>query len=311
MLHLMDPPHPAGLPPAELAPSSLPCPENHAQRPSQPEPETNPARDKSAPNSFRHDEETESHQPKRQRLSSPDADSSEGFLNERVLYLVFQHTNWNPLLLGRTACVCKKLSAIAKRLLWKEFCLSRAPRMVNDLIAGGSNDTMYGGWDTLAKLMCYCGGCQPTANFRIACVVPGHFVRTSRFSKTSGRSFLPPACRSDVLYVTDPCEHELGPDEDEVGIFRGVIRGFVNSRTMRCLIVRGAVLENDKLCPYCRAKVWSMTTSRMIPRSASRRLAAYDGNLEYFVCVNGHLHGKCLLVPLSDSDDFSDEEPIP
>ena len=35
-----------------------------------------------------------------------------------------------------------------------------------------------------------------------------HFVRTTRFSKTSGRSFLVPECRSDVLYISDPCEHQ-------------------------------------------------------------------------------------------------------
>eukprot|EP01018_Ginkgo_biloba_P026660 Gb_11280 [translate_table: standard] len=242
---------------------------------------------------------------KRQRTL---ADGSGGILNEKILLLVFKSTNWNPFLLCRAACVSKKLAAIAKRLLWKEFCLSRAPKMVSDLISSGKNGSIEGGWDTLARLMFFCGGCQPTANFRIKATLPGHFIMTSRFSKTSGKSFLAPPCRTDTLYVTDLCEHGIGPDEDDVGIFRGIFRGFSNSRTWRCLIQRKVQLEQDKLCPYCRARVWSMTAAKMIPKSASRRLAAYDGNLEYFVCLNGHMHGKCSLLPLSDSEDYSEDD---
>lgn len=178
--------------------------------------------------------------------------------------------------------------------------------MVTDLILGCKNGYIEGGWHTLAGLMFFCGGCQPTSNFRIRAVSPGHFIRTSRFSKTSGKSFLAPVCRTDTLYVTDPCEHVIGPDEDDVGIFRGIFKAFSSCRTLRCLIRRQVQLEPDKLCPYCRAGVWSMTAARMVPISALRRLAAYDGNLEYFVCVNGHMHGKCSLLPLSDSEDFSE-----
>lgn len=255
--------------------------------------------------------------PKRQARRSSQVD--EGILDEKVLLLVFKSTNWNPFLLCRAACVCKKLSAIAKRVLWKEFCLSRAPKMVSDLIAGckckNGSDRLEGGWHTLARLMFFCGGCQPTTNFKIRATSPGHFIRTSRFSKTSGRSFLPPVCRGDTLYVTDPCEHVIGQGEEDVGIFRGIFKGFSSCRTRRCLLQRQVPLEPNKLCPYCRAGVWSMTAAQMVPNSAFRRLAAYDGNLEYFVCVYGHMHGKCSLIPLSDSDDGShlsnseDEDP--
>jgi hypothetical protein len=45
-----------------------------------------------------------------------------------------------------------------------------------------------------------------------------------------------------------------------------------------------------------------MTAAGLAPRSASRRLGAYEGRLEYFVCVSGHLHGSCCLARLSDSE---------
>ncbi|XP_057849646.2 EID1-like F-box protein 3 isoform X2 [Cryptomeria japonica] len=168
-------------------------------------------------------QETSMSLPRKQARQTSKADA--GILDEKILLLVFKSTNWNPFLLCRAACVCKKWSAIAKRLLWKEFCFSRAPKMVSDLVAGcrckNGSDRLEGGWHTLARLMFFCGGCQATTNFRIKATSPGHFIRTSRFSKTSGRSFLPPVCRGDTLYVTDPCEHVIGQSEEDVGIFRG------------------------------------------------------------------------------------------
>ena len=57
-----------------------------------------------------------------------------------------------------------------------------------------------------------------------------------------------------------------------------------------------------------------MTAAKMVPKSASRRLGSIEEGLEYYVCVNGHLHGSCLLAHLSDADadehgeECSDEE---
>jgi len=66
-----------------------------------------------------------------------------GHLNETTVFLVFRSLNWNPKLLCSIACVCKWFEDLSKRVLWKEFCLSRAPRMVSDL-AGASHSSING-----------------------------------------------------------------------------------------------------------------------------------------------------------------------
>ena len=45
-----------------------------------------------------------------------------------------------------------------------------------------------------------------------------------------------------------------------------------------------------------------------VPKSAARRLGSCDGGLDYFVCVNEHLHGTCWLVPLSSDENDVDED---
>lgn len=45
-----------------------------------------------------------------------------------------------------------------------------------------------------------------------------------------------------------------------------------------------------------------------MPRTAAKRLGSQDGGLEYFVCVNGHMHGACWLIPLSSDEAGSDKE---
>jgi hypothetical protein len=163
-----------------------------------------------------------------------------------------------------------------------------------------------GGWPALAKLLLFCCGAAGAA-------VPGHFAPVSRFSKTSGRSFLSRRCAGDLLYVSDPCEHAVAGAADDVGAYRGVFRGFMRSRTRAWLVGHRAPLEPRVRCPYCGARVWSMTAAGLAPRSASRRLGANEDQLEYFVCVSGHVHGSCWLARLSDSEgaagnDGSDDD---
>nr|GMD27902.1 EID1-like F-box protein 3 [Ipomoea batatas] len=200
-------------------------------------------------------------------------DSSEnpGILDERLLVLVFGSMRWDIHALCQTASLNTKSRALAKRLLWRELCVYRAPRM-------------------------------SSRHFELGDPSPGHLAKETRFSKTSGRSFLVNKCRGDVLYVSDPCEHPSGDRGDDLGIYRGVFGGFMKSRTRACLIRRQVGLEERVKCPYCGARVWSMTAARLIPKSAARRLGSLDGGSEYFVCVNGHLHGACWLVPLSSED---------
>ncbi|XP_051131356.1 EID1-like F-box protein 3 [Andrographis paniculata] len=237
-----------------------------------------------------------------QRPRGPSTDNS-GILNERILVLVFEYLNWDIKALCQVSAVDRKLRALAKRLLWRKLCAHHAPRMIHTLTEGESNSRIIGGWHALAKLLVFCGGCQPTAHFQLSQPVSAHLaVESSRFSKTSGRSFLVKKCRGDVLYVSDPCEHARGDRQDLVGIYRGVFRGFLKSRTRDCLIRSRVEFEAEMRCPYCGARVWSMTAAKMVPRSAARRLGSSDGALEYYVCLNGHLHGTCWLVALSSSD---------
>ncbi|KAL9231565.1 hypothetical protein vseg_006780 [Gypsophila vaccaria] len=256
-------------------------------------------------------------EPKSQRLklNPPDDDSDStpvesAIFNERVLMLVFESMKWDLPTLCATARVNRKLRAVAKRILWRELCSYRAPRMVAALVHGLPGSRIGGGWHALAKMLFFCCGCQPTPNFQVGSgrILPGHFVKSSRFSKTSGRSFLTKRCRGDLLYLSDPCEHAMGDGEDDLGVYRGVYRGFMRSSTRACLIKRQVQLEERVRCPYCEARVWSMTTAKLVPKSAHRRLGTNQGGLEYFVCVNGHLHGSCWLVPLSSDDGDLDDE---
>ncbi|KAF9604697.1 hypothetical protein IFM89_009133 [Coptis chinensis] len=232
---------------------------------------------------------------------------SSGLQNERILMLVCKSINWDPHLLCLISCVSRKLSAVAKRVLWKKLCASRAPRMVPTLVNGEPNLRVGDGWHALAKLLFFCCGCVPSRHFKIDQTLLGHFSKTSRFSKTSGQSFLMKRCQSDLLYISDPCEHTVEGSFEDLGVFRGVFRGFMKSKTRDLLIGRKAEFEELIRCPYCGARVWSMTTAKLVPKSAAKRLGSHHEKLEYFVCVNGHVHGSCLLVPLS-SDEYLDDD---
>ncbi|XP_009765628.1 EID1-like F-box protein 3 [Nicotiana tabacum] len=247
---------------------------------------------------------SDNHSKKRLFNSAGDSSESEGsgIYDERILMPVFASINWDIRTLCQMSCVNRKLRAVAKRILWREMCVYRAPQMITALTDGSPSGRIGGGWQAMAKLMFFCNGCRSSRHFQVGEPAPGHFVKTSRFSKTSGRSFLVKKCRNDLLYVSDPCEHPTGDKDDDLGIFRGVFWGFMRSRTRACLIRRQVELEERIKCPFCGARVWSMTAARLVPKSAARRLGSMESGLEYFVCVNGHLHGACWLVPLSSDE---------
>ncbi|KAL5987285.1 EID1-like F-box protein 2 [Asimina triloba] len=188
---------------------------------------------------------------------------TKGHLSEDVIFLVFQQLNWNPRLIATLSCVCKWFDDVAKRILWKEFCRTRAPKMMLDLQSSGSH-SVDGNWKALGKLLIYCSGCSRE-------------------------------CRTDVLYVSDPCEHLDQGEEGDLGFFRGVFKSFSVSKVRKMLIDRDAKLHPTQVCPYCRAKLWNMLQAKMIPRSACNRLGAYEDCIEYYVCLNGHMLGNRLL----------------
>ncbi|KAK7345230.1 hypothetical protein VNO77_15822 [Canavalia gladiata] len=69
-----------------------------------------------------------------------------------------------------------------------------------------------------------------------------------------------------------------------------------------CFINEGDQLHQTEICPYCKAKLWSMLQANMIPQSANFRLGSYEDCIRYYVWLNGHLLGVCSLLPLSDSE---------
>ncbi|GMH27016.1 hypothetical protein Nepgr_028859 [Nepenthes gracilis] len=73
---------------------------------------------------------------------------TKGHLCEDVIFLVFQNLNWNPKLIAAFSCVCKWFDDLAKRVLWKEFCRTRAPKMMIDLQSSGSI-SVDGNWRAL------------------------------------------------------------------------------------------------------------------------------------------------------------------
>ncbi|KNA05643.1 hypothetical protein SOVF_188490 [Spinacia oleracea] len=240
--------------------------------------------------------------------SDSEAAPESRILNEEILLLVFGYIKWDLKTVCATARVSRKFRAVSKRILWRAMCNFRAPRMVAALSHGLPGSRIGGGWHALAKLMFFCCGCQPSPNLRLKVTLPGHFVNEARFSKTSGLSFLTKRCRGDLLYVSDPCEHPMGEGKDDLGIYRGVFRGFMRSKTRACLIGRQVQLEERVRCPYCGARVWSMTSAKLVPKTAAKRLGTNQGGLEYFVCINGHMYGACCLVPLTSDEDVIDDE---
>ncbi|CAN1314178.1 EID1-like F-box protein 3 [Linum perenne] len=118
--------------------------------------------------------------------------------------------------------------------------------MLSELSNGGSlngGGRIDGGWHALAKLMFFCCGCSSGSFRSVNRPSPGHLVQASRFSKTSGRSFLAKSCKGDLLQVR---------------------------------------LDEKVRYPYYGARVWSMMAAKLVLKSAAKRLGASpDGGLEY------------------------------
>ncbi|KAK9037456.1 hypothetical protein V6N11_022367 [Hibiscus sabdariffa] len=229
-------------------------------------------------------------------IHSSSCQCTKGHLSEDVIFLVFQQLNWNPKLIANLSCVCKWFDDLSKRVLWKEFCKTRAPKMMLDLQSSGSH-SVDGNWRALGKLLIYCSGCSGGRLFN-SVEIPGHFVYRTRFSRTSGKSFLLPQCRTDILYVSDPCEHLDQGEEGDVGFFRGVFKSFLVSKVRKMLIDRAAKLHPTAVCPYCKAKLWDMLQAKMIPQSASCRVIVGMQTCLFAISCGDWSPGRSLTLPL-------------
>ncbi|XP_025881801.2 EID1-like F-box protein 3 [Oryza sativa Japonica Group] len=107
-----------------------------------------------------------------------------------------------------------------------------------------------GGWPVMAKLLFFC--------CRAAAAVPGHFAST----RSGGRP-----CSVDVVFTTNSCQHAVaGAVYDDIV---GAYRGFMPSRTRAFLVIHHGPLEPHVRCPYCGARVWSMTAAGLARLSSS------------------------------------------
>eukprot|EP00897_Mesotaenium_endlicherianum_P008692 jgi/Mesen1/7851/ME000042S07295 len=215
--------------------------------------------------------------------------------------------------LANLACTNRRMAALAKNSLWREFCWQKAPKMTTVLTAGLSNDKQIeGGWTAYAKLMRFCAGARPSPLFDVIPFSP-HADRLGKiFSKSSGRRLLGKSCKRDVLYITETCTHYEG--EDEVGIFRGIFKNFAGSYTRRVLASKKLILEDGRRCPFCAAPVWSLAAADMVPVTIVTSLNCYQDkngavDADVFVCVYGHMHGMCILADVdTDAEEADDGE---
>lgn len=158
-----------------------------------------------------------------------------GIMDEKVLELVFRALNWDPRELCVVARVSRRLRAVAERVLWRELCVSRAPRMVSALsgptaavaAAAGASGRLAGDGEA-ALLLLRRGGRRRAGPLRARVAV----------LQDVGPELPVAAVRGDLLFVSDPCEHAAGAasDDDVVGAYRGVYRGFMRSRTRAFLV---------------------------------------------------------------------------
>ncbi|OEL26663.1 hypothetical protein BAE44_0012313 [Dichanthelium oligosanthes] len=106
-------------------------------------------------------------------------------MDKKVLKLVFRALNWDPQSLCMVARVSRRQRAVAERVLWRELCVSRTPRMVAARMGGApalapAVGRIGGGWPARAKLLLFCCGAAEAA-------VPGHFAPVSRIGDGQAR----------------------------------------------------------------------------------------------------------------------------
>ncbi|RVW30435.1 EID1-like F-box protein 2 [Vitis vinifera] len=175
--------------------------------------------------------------------------------------------------------------------------------MMLDLQSSGSH-SVDGNWRALGKLLIYCSGCTG-----VACLIAfkspvtlftehgslGHQGRVFFYLNAEQMSYM---CLTLVSILTKGRRGMWGSSGGFQIIF--YVKGSKDADQ------KGAQLHPTEVCPYCKAKLWSMLQAKMIPQSASCRLGAYEDCIEYYVCLNGHMLGICTLLPLSDSEEASE-----
>ena len=118
-------------------------------------------------------------------------------------------------------------------------------------------------------------------------------------------------CKKDTLYVSETCEHL--EHNEEVGIFRGIIKKFSTSRTRRLLEQHRVSFEEGRRCPFCAMAVWSLAAAEMVGPGITESLNCdvdddCVADCDVFVCLQGHLHGMCILAePEADGELTSSE----
>ena len=47
------------------------------------------------------------------------------------------------------------------------------------------------------------------------------------------------------------------------GLFRGILKAFPTSRVRKVIISKGVPFHPSEVCPYCKARVWSMLQAKI------------------------------------------------
>lgn len=177
----------------------------------------------------------------------------------------------DPRALCAVALVSRCLLAIAQSMLWWEICVSPTLEMVS----------------TLTKLL---RAAAMARQWWVAGAREAHRPLLQQFRPPLPVAVVRPG---PVVCVRSVRAHRaVGGGGEDLGVYRGVFRGFIRSRTRACLLGGRTRLEPRVCCPCWDACV----------RSARRRLDTHDGRVQYFVCRRSHLQGSCWLTYLSDCE---------
>lgn len=179
----------------------------------------------------------------------------------------------------------------------------------NGLAGRKEGRVIEGGWAAYSKLMRFCPGAHTSPQFEVK-TIHHHVDRLGKiFSKSAGRRMLDKTCKRDTLYITETCDH-LENDE-EVGVFRGMVKKFASSSLRRQLEIRRVSFEEARRCPFCGMAVWSLAVANLVASGIMESLNCAEDeegvpDCDIFVCLFGHIHGMCILADLDpDLEDDS------
>eukprot|EP00245_Coleochaete_scutata_P014395 TRINITY_DN6117_c0_g2_i1.p1 TRINITY_DN6117_c0_g2~~TRINITY_DN6117_c0_g2_i1.p1 ORF type:complete len:491 (-),score=102.94 TRINITY_DN6117_c0_g2_i1:218-1582(-) len=210
-------------------------------------------------------------------------------LGEELLYHIFEIADPGPKMLATIAALSKAFNEQIKRSGWERLVHRKEGSMTRSLLEATGTPSDYD-WALLAKIVFWCPGWAGTVS-----EVVGHCRPHADlpFSEAEGQRLLPSDCNGDVVYLQDSsCRHHC---ELSIGIYRGIVRCFNNSKFKKRLLEQKVPLSPG-LCKFCKARVWSVAeqiNEEYLPGDL----------LNLTVCENGHIvAAKRMPDPYDDME---------